>query len=242
MKYHNSITDFFKSPKWGMNMLLGAVAILIPVVGQLVVSGWHITLFWARGDDEDPADYPPFDFDNFSKYLERGVWPFLVGLVAGFVLVPVVMVLMGLLMFTGLLATLLDQGNPGVFPAVFFILMLVIYPVLFVVFNCLLTPLLVRGIITQDFAQAFNFRFMRSFLALVWKELLASMLFSAGVGLCMVVVAVCTCSIGGFLLAPVVMYSWHHLQKQLYQLYLARGGEAAPRSPKLSYLPPPLPG
>jgi len=240
MRYNNSITDFFKSPKWGMNILLGAVTLLIPVVGQLVINGWHITLFWARGDDEDPADYPPFDFANFAKYLERGVWPFLVRLVASFVLIPVVMVLFWL-MFAGLLTSHPGHGNAGVFPAVFFISMFLIYPVFMIAFNGLLIPLLVRATITQDFAQSFNFQFMRSFLALVWKELLVTMLFICCTGLCLVVIAVCTCYIGGFLLAPVAIFSWHHLQKQLYQTYLTRGGEVVPRSPGLFDLPPPLP-
>ena len=102
-------------------------------------------------------------------------------------------------------------------------------------------PLMVRATITQDFKSAFNLRFVKSFLALTWKELLAAMLFMLGVGLCLMVLAVVTCYIGAIIAAPVVLFSWHHLQKQLYQLYLARGGEAVPLSPKLLDGPPPLP-
>ena len=241
MKYNNSITDFFKSPQWGMNLLLGAVAILIPVIGQMAISGWHITLLWARGDDEDPADYPPFDFTHFSKYLERGVWPFLVRLVASFVLISVVMILMAF-MFFRLLASHSYHHNPGAFPAIFFIVIFLIYPVFLIACCCLLTPLLVRGTITQDFAKAFNIQFMRSFLTLVWKELLVSMLYISGAVLCLMIVALCTCYIGGFLLAPVVMFSWHHLEKQLYHVYLSRGGKAVPQSPNLFDIPPQPPG
>lgn len=43
MNYNSSISDFFTSPKWLPNMLLGAVTILIPLVGPLAIGGWHAT-------------------------------------------------------------------------------------------------------------------------------------------------------------------------------------------------------
>ncbi len=139
MNYNASVSDFFKCPKWGTNLMLGAVAILIPFVGQLVLAGWHVTSFWARGDDEDPATFPPFDFRFFGK-------------------------------------------------------------------------------------------------------MLASMLFMFGLGLCAMIVTILTCYIGMFFVMPLVIFSWHHLQKQIYQLHLRRGGQVVPLSPKLNDSPPRLPG
>jgi uncharacterized membrane protein len=66
-------------------------------------------------------------------------------------------------------------------------------------------------------------------------------IFMFGLGVCMMVITVITCYIGMFFAAPVVMFSWHHLQKQVYQLYLSRGGRHVPLSPKLHDLPPALP-
>ena len=71
MNYMASISDFFKSPKWLMNLLLGGVCCLIPIVGPLVLMGWLITGFWAR-EDQRPETFPDFDFNQFGKYLERG--------------------------------------------------------------------------------------------------------------------------------------------------------------------------
>lgn len=242
MNYTASISDFFKSPKWLPNLGLGALAILIPVVGPLALSGWHVSIFWARGNSEDPAKFPPFDFQFFVKYLERGLWPFLVNLVASFVLVPVMMCLiMPLFILTGVAGSSHDNP-PG---AAFFLMfagMVCLPIVLSLAYQVLIIPLMVRATITQDFPSAFNFRFAKSFLSLTWKELLASMLFMLGVGLCLMILAVITCYIGAFFAAPVAIFGWHHLQKQLYQLYLARGGEPVPLSPKLQDGPPPLPG
>ena len=53
MNYTASVSDFFKSPKWMMNMLLAGVCVFIPLIGPVVIKGWLITGFWGR-DDERP--------------------------------------------------------------------------------------------------------------------------------------------------------------------------------------------
>jgi Protein of unknown function (DUF4013) len=238
MNYSASVTDFFKCPAWKNNMLLGAVAVLIPIVGPLVLFGWHITCLWARGNKEDPADFPAFNFDNFVKYLERGLWPFLVNLVASLVLVPVILVL-EIVPLLLLLSNRSQDPNTAlliVVAGLFFI----IYLIVLAMFGLVSTPLLLRAIITQDFKAAFDPRFAKTFISMMWKEILTMMVFMLGLSLCMMVITVITCYIGMFFATPVFMFSWHHLQKQLYQLYLSRGGEAVPLSPKLNDLPPPL--
>lgn len=240
MRYVAAITDFFKSRKWGMNLLLGSVSLLIPIVGPILLSGWHVTLLWARGDDEEPANYPPFDFQFFGKYLDRGLWPFLVSLASSMVLVPVFMILMiGPLLLAGFPEFKSEHGDGP--PVLLLVSMFGIYPVIIFAFQLVLVPLVLRATIMQNFASAFDLGFAKRFLSLMWSELLVSMIFMFGVGLCLMVITVITCYIGGLLLAPVFIFGWHHLQKQLYQLYLARGGEAVPPSPKLRDLPPTLP-
>jgi hypothetical protein len=88
-----SISDYFKSPKWSTNLLLGGVCMLIPLAGPIVLGGWHITVLWAR-NDRSPGQIPEFDFSQFGKYLERGLWPFLVGFVVSLVILPIMLALM----------------------------------------------------------------------------------------------------------------------------------------------------
>ena len=118
MKYTDSVFDFFKSPKWMMNLLLGGVCVLIPVVGPMVVLGWLITGFWAR-QDESFETFPDFDFSHFGKYLERGLWPFLVTFVAGvgvsIVLVPLFWILMIPAMLAGGVSSGGDANVAGCF-------------------------------------------------------------------------------------------------------------------------------
>ena len=68
MNYAASVSDFFQSPKWMMNLLLGGLCVLIPILGPMVVLGWLVTGFWAR-PEENFAAFPPFDFSQFDKYL-----------------------------------------------------------------------------------------------------------------------------------------------------------------------------
>lgn len=242
MNYNASVSDFFKTPKWGTNLMMAAVAVLIPFVGQIVLAGWHITGFWARGDDEDPATFPPFDFQYFGKYLERGLWPLLVSLVVSLVLVPLIMCLVfPLLIFSGVLASRQGQGS-GLQIGAAVVGIFLIQIGLMLAYQFIVTPLALRATITQDFKAAFDFGFVKDFLARTWQEILASMLFMFGLGLCAMILTIVTCYIGMFFVMPVVIFSWHHLQKQLYQLYLRRGGQAVPRSLKLQNTPPRLPG
>lgn len=238
MNYNQSISDFFKIPKWGTSLMFGALAVLIPVVGPLVLTGWHVTIFWARGDKDDPAGFPPFDFQNFGKYLERGLWPFLVSLVASLVLVPLVMILVFPLFFFAIIAES-ERGSGAAFGWMI-AAMFVIQFALMIAYHFVVTPLMIRATITQDFKASFNLAFTRDFLSKMWREIITCMFFMFGLGICMMVITIITCYIGMFFAMPLVFFSWHHLQKQIYQLYLVRGGLAVPLSFKLLDAPPPL--
>jgi hypothetical protein len=242
MRYTASVSEFFKSPKWGTNLLLGALCIFIPFLGPIVLQGWHVTGFWSRGNDDDPARFPPFDFQNFGKYLERGIWPFLVNLILSFVMIPILILIIGIFLIL-LIPGISHSGNeiPVSLAMGFFIGFPIIYIALVLCFQMLAIPLTLRASMTQDFAKSFNLGFAKSFLKLVSKELFLCMLFIFGVGIGLVILTIITCYIGGILLAPVTMYAWHHLQKQLYGLYLSRGGTPIPVSFKLTDNPPALP-
>jgi len=237
MNYQASITDFFKAPKWGTNMLLGAVCILIPIIGQVILAGWVITQLWGRGDDEHPSNYPPFDFQNFTKYLTRGLWPFLVQMACSFVIMPVIMIMI----FVPMLFIDPTMQNHEAASIMLILFSFGVYMVVILGLNFILVPLSIAATLAQDFVPAFNLAFVRNFLSLAWKDLLLTTLFLFAVGIVMIIVAICTCYIGAFALCPVIVFAWQHLQKQLYLLHVARGGMILPRSPKLSDLPPSLP-
>lgn len=241
MNYMASISDFFKSPKWMMNLLLGGVCALIPVVGPLVLMGWLITGFWAR-EDQRFETFPDFDFNQFGKYLERGVWPFLVmlvvsfglGLVMSFLIVPITVI-------PGILVAGNDGHAGAAAGAIIALFMMVVYAVMILAMMFLLTPLILRASIVQDFAKSFDFGFVKRFVAATWMEIVLSSLFlmvTSTVLICLGMLAFC---VGMYLAMVPVYFCWAHLHKQLYALYLQRGGEPISLSPKLRDTPPPMP-
>ena len=233
MNYTASVSDFFKSPKWMMNILLAGVCVFIPFIGPIVIKGWLITGFWGR-DDERPETFPDFDFSNFGKYLERGLWPFLVTLVSGLVLGMILgLFIVPLVTLTTLLIPS-DNGAAGGCAAAFlFAVMVLFYVVLVLALMLVLTPLTLRASLMQDFAPSFNFAFVKRFITLMWKEIILSSLFLVAASIILCGLGVIVFCIGMYFATVPVYFCWIHLHKQLYALYLSRGGEPIPMSPKL---------
>ena len=233
MNYTASVSDYFKSSKWMMNTLLAGVCVFIPVVGQIVIKGWMITGFWGR-DDERPETFPDFDFNNFGKYLERGLWPFLVTLVSGIVIaMAACVVIVPVSMILTLLAPNDHSSAAGCAAALLFIILMVFYIVLIVGLMVILTPLTIRASLTQEFGPAFNFAFAKRFIALTWKEIILASLFLFAASLVLSAIGAIILCIGLYFATVPVYFCWVHLHKQLYRLYLSRGGEPVPVSPKL---------
>lgn len=241
MNYSASVKDYFQPAKWLNNTLLGAVTMLIPAIGPIVLSGWHITILWNSSKPNDPQDYEPFDFQHFAKYLQRGVWPFLVNLVASFALVPIMMCLMvpAFILFTSAGSHRGQNPDGMVFLILPFVFLMQI--ALTFIYQFVATPLTLRATLTQGFKEAFNLSFIRDFILRMWMDMLVTALFMFCLGIGLAVITIVTCYIGMFFATPVVMFAWHHLQKQLYQKYLSRGGTEIPASPSLIDGPPPLP-
>ena len=241
MNYTTSVSDFFKSPKWMMNLLLGGICVLIPIVGPMVVLGWLITGFWARRD-ENFETFPDFDFSNFGKYLERGLWPFLVAFVVSIafsiVMVPLAWVLMIPAMLVGGLSSGGQADTSSCLGFIAMILMMLFFAVMIFAMMLVLVPLKIRASLTQDFAKSFDVGFVKRFLALTWKEIVLSSLFVMVTGTLFVCLGMIVFCVGMYFAIVLVYFSWTHLHKQLYTLYLSRGGEPVPLSPKLNDAPP----
>lgn len=247
MNYTAAFSDFFKSPNWVKNLLFGGLCVLstgvIPIVGAMVLVGWHVTGFWMR-KDEKFENFPDFDFKYFSEYLQRGLWPFLVTMVAGmavglvmWILIMIPMVLVGLLAGSG------DETS-GIVGAIIGLFSMGLYLVLFITVSMVLVPLGLRATLTQDFGAAFNMAFLKRFFSLMWKELLLCSLFMLVASLALMVVGMIALCVGMFFTMSLVYFAWAHLAQQLYHLYLSRGGEPIPMSPKLTGevpMPPSIP-
>ena len=239
MNYAASVSDFFKTPKWGLSLLWGALAMLIPIAGWMLIMGWLITGFWCR-QDQRYETFPPFNFDQFEKYLTRGVWPTLIMFVPILVLVPVSFVMMTSIMA---IASVADHqsGGLGCLVAFFPLMMIGVIALLMCCMVVIMVPLTLRASLMQDFLPAIDLTFLRQFFRLMWKEMLLSGAFVMAVSMLLQFAGMLAFCVGVYVVPVLTMFTTMHIDKQLYALYLERGGEPIPVSPKLVDEPPPVP-
>src|SRR5262249_7236057 len=152
----------FDSPNWLLNLLIGMLATLVPIVGPIVLSGYHYEIIEAlhlRGD----ADYPDFDFNRLVNYLMRGLWVFIVQLI---VTLPFVVVGMVFGLVFALLGAATQTGSrPDSGPPVVFFLGMGLWFVILLVgglaVGLVSVPMSLRAGLAQDLGAAFSWPFIR---------------------------------------------------------------------------------
>ena len=222
--------------------MLGAVCSLIPVIGPMVLLGWLLGGFWGR-DGYRPKEFPPFDFGRFSDYLMRGLWPFLVALVASVLFVPLIWLACFVPMF--FISMIGGHGRhgseaEGLFALVLVLGMFAVIAVLSVLMMLVVKPLMIRAELLQDFGKSFDFRWSLRFLKLTWLECVLAAAFIWVASVVLSIIGMAAFCVGIYFISGPVYFAMVHLDRQIYQLFLARGGEPLETSAKLLDGPPPL--
>lgn len=226
MQYLECYRFVFSSPNWGMNLLLGSVCMLIPVVGQIVFIGYEFELFEAlhRGRREGYAD---FDFNRFGDYLKRGVWPWLAAFLAALV------IQLPLFFFTyacaiGGFFAVMSQTTEGNITAV------VLACIVFFVFcaatllGFVITPIVLRAGLMQEFGKAFDFAWAKQFVKMMWVEQLLAAIFFGVTSTMLILLGEMMCFVGIYPAIVIVSIASIHILWQFYEIYLSRGGEPIP--------------
>ena len=216
MRISDSLSFPFRGVNAWPNFGFLLVCYLIPIIGPIVAMGYHANL--ERSLSFDIQGEPPrFDFGKFGTYLQRGVAPFVVSLIA---------VLGGLMLIGGLFVLLVlgaaaSKSGPDVMVALLlaggalgFLAM--------VVLGVVMIPMVFRAGVEQSIGAAFQTDFVLAFLKHTgWLALWSKF-----------VLTVVTLPLMVIMCIPVVQYAvfpWitlvqSHLNVQLYHVYLERGG------------------
>jgi len=116
--------------------------------------------------------------------------------------------------------------------------MLILIPILFlgffalsIVMNIAFTPLMIRAGLTQDFRASFDFPWIKDFIRKMWYDTFLALLFLMGVAMLASLLGLLACFVGIYPATAAMSLVQGHLYLQLYQLYLARGGEPIPLKP-----------
>jgi hypothetical protein len=259
MRYWHSYRFVFNNPNWLTNLALGAVCAIIPMIGPIVFIGYCFEVIdallrrrqregagasqvpadpmgeWVMDavpaeEDNDSGAYPDFNFNRFADYLMRGIWPFLAQLIVGLVIGMIIALFMIVVMIAGFAAAA-AADSPALF-FVFYGLFFVIYIVLAALVGILTMPLYLRAGLSADFASAFSMEFFRDFMKRVGKETVLAELFLMATGTVLSIVGILLCYVGIFPAIALMLYGRHHLEYQLYELYLERGGVPVERKEK----------
>lgn len=222
----------FQSPNWFTNVLLATLCIFIPAVGPIVVLGYQYTIVeylhrrWGPG-------YPDFDFGKFGEYLSRGIWPFVVSLIANVVMVPIIWVMMVAPWVCVGFASAAIQDSAGDAVAILCFVVGAVFIVVAVIaisifFGLIMMPMMLSAGLCQELGPAFNFSFIKDFIGKMWKDMtLAFLVFTLIAWLAMAVGALVLC-IGMYAAIAVIAIAYAHLSFQLYEVYLSRGGMQLP--------------
>lgn len=238
MRYWDAYRFAFAHPNKWTNLLMGGVCMLIPLVGPLVLIGYLCDVLAPRPIDDGTGrlhppprpphlPYPDFKFDRFMEYLERGLWPFVVSLVVALVMVPVA--------FLAMIPMFLVAA-PGVSPGLeiaLVVLTVILFLAAMVASLVLTLPFMMRAALLQEFGPAFSWPWAKDFLARTWRETILSVLFLYATVIPLSVLGYLMCCVGMYPAMALFTFAQWHLDFQLYDLYLSRGGTPVPIKPVL---------
>jgi hypothetical protein len=155
----------------------------------------------------------------------------------GVIIGPVIQVLTQSTMFGSMAA--MRSGDAGAIAVAIIVPLVIIGFLIFVVgLQIMLSPFFLRGGLSQDFGLMMNFRWALDYIQRMWVELILVHIFVILATIAVLIIG-CAMFCYGILvgLALVTMVE-AHLFCQLYELYLARGGEPIPLKPLPADVPP----
>jgi hypothetical protein len=220
----------FESPKWLINLLIVILGLIIPIVGVIVLIGYFFEMIehmHRRGSDRS---YPDFDFDRLTKYLVRGVWPFLAEFLMSLILLPViaggylVMVFMWIFVAEKQFAPEIALGVT--------LAIVVVAVVLMVLVAIVRLPIYLKAGLQQEFGPAFSWGFFRDFYGRVGGTVILTLLFELVTAPILAFFGMLILCVGAYFAHALILYSQHHLLYQLYEEYLREGGTPIPLKPE----------
>lgn len=229
MAYWQAFRSFFDLETWGKNLGFLTLCVLIPIVGVLSIQGYCIGLITRQhlnGED----DLVGFTWDRFGDYISRGIWPFLVALILTFVLLPIM----------GIMAAVMIAGGGALGETVGAIMAILFGLVIFVfsfAMAIVMQPLTIRACFLQSVGGVFDMTFLKDFVSKMWLETLLAMLFTSAISFGLIIVGYMLCGLGLYPAIALMTWTQFQLHRQLYEVYIFRGGIPVEIAPALAENP-----
>lgn len=219
----DAIKFAFSTPDWTMNLLLGLVFMMIPVVGPLALQGWHAEIH-QRLVRRHPQPIPKLDFGDFMHYLERGIGPFVVNLA---LMVPLFVVFYIFMIIAGFASVGIARATNE--PALVMVVAVVSFIVAAaMIFFCsvLVNAAMTRVELTEAIGPSLSPGPMFSYGKRIWSKFFVATLAYGFLAMGLILLGMLLCFVGLYPATVAVQLGSLHLRWQLYEYQLAQGGES----------------
>ncbi len=217
-------------------ILLATVTLLIPVIGQFVMYGWHSEIM-QRLERKHPRPIPDFNFSDLMHYLSRGLAAFAVQLIASLPISIFVGVLFGIGGAVGAIISAGASASPDeqamVMLAVFGVVGLVtllVAPLLGIIVSAAVT----RAEMTENIGESLSFRPLLAYVKRMWLTIFGATFAMSLIGMVGSIAGLMCCYFGVFPVAIILGVAMVHIRHQIYQKYLARGGDPIALKPAVA--------
>lgn len=235
IRFLKAYYDLFLIPQWPMALVAGFLCMLVhqvlPFVPFIVFGGYLAILL--ESQVRTPGyGYPAFSFDQFSEYMNRGIWPFLIALPFGIMFFALYMVSYLGGMFGLVFATQnQDPETVGASFAILFPALIFTWVTALLLCQIILAGLFIRGSLTKSFTGAFKLRWQIDFIRKTWFELIVASIYLTLSSQILTLLGTFLFCVGAFIGSAWGMIAYAFVLAQLYRLYIARGGERIQLAP-----------
>lgn len=226
-----AFTFLFLSPNWPNNLLWLTLATLLQqfVVGSIFTLGYGSELIRNRAGHPQ-GRVPDIDSSRLGDYFMRGLWPFLAYLVASIALVVVMLVLVACMALVLVIVAILEEQAgwaeiAGPLKATLLLYLSAAIVIWTLNLTMYIVPVLIRGMITQDFALSFDWSWSRGFVRIMFWEIILSGIVFYLLSLLVIVIGFAILCVGVIPASGLISGAMMHLLSQWYEVYLSRGGE-----------------
>lgn len=224
IRFGEAIKFCFRADRPWMNILVSSLLAFIPVAGPIALGGWHAEIM-QRLVRRHPTPIPTLEFSDFMHYLSRGVQPFVMRVLVS---LPFTVLIVFGSIIGGVSASFAGRrGDPTVIFVVWGIiaaLSFLMAPFMAIVTSAVYT----RADLVEEFGPAMQPRKLMTYMGATWLGVLGSAFVFGLLSFAMILVGIIACYVGAFVASAIVQLGQLHLRWQIYERFVARGGEPIP--------------
>lgn len=235
LQYVEPFTFLFKQHHLWNTLLVASLMILVPIFGQIVVSGWCVAVHRAILDGK--KEVPELTFNDFMKYFHIGLGPFLVQMIMGAIAMLVLMPLYMIPSFGwAVVIVMMEDGlmdesvGIGLIVGIAGFSALIILAISYL-FAAYFTAATIRAELTNnvnDSMAGLNWGYLKTFTKICFRPCVLAIVAQSVGGTILILIGMLLLYFGMIPATVVLMAAGAHYRAQLYEIYLSRGGEPLP--------------